>query len=43
MNRGPLTLRPRSPLKIVKFFIYGVILLEFETEHLHMFANNDQD
>ena len=23
------------PLKIVKFFIYGAILLKFETEHFH--------
>ena len=28
------------PLKVVKFFIYGAILLKFETEHFHMFTNN---
>ena len=26
------------PLKKVKLFIYGAILLEFETQHLHMFT-----
>ena len=43
MNRGPITLHPLPlpPLKIVKFFIYGVILLKFETEHFHVFTNND--
>ena len=36
---GPL----RFPLKKVKFFIYGAILLKYETKHLHMFANNNWD
>ena len=43
MNKGPFT--PQGllplPLKIVKFFIDGAILLKFETEHFHMFTNND--
>ena len=30
-----------SPLKKVKFFIYGAILLKFDTKHFHMFANNN--
>ena len=32
---------PPLPLKIVKFFIYGAILLKFEKEHLQVFTNND--
>ena len=42
MNRSSLTPpgAPPPPLKKVKLFIYGAILLKFETQHLHMFINN---
>ena len=46
MNRGPLTL-PGAPLplppllKKVKFFIYCVILIAFETQYFHMFTKNN--
>ena len=34
--------RPLPPLlKNVKFFIYGAIMLKFETQHFHMFTNNN--
>ena len=32
---------PPPPLKKVKYFAYGTILLKFKTEHFHMFANNN--
>ena len=35
MNGGHLAPTPPK----VKFFIYGVILLKFETDHFHMFKN----
>ena len=35
--------RPPPILKKVKFFIYGAILLKLETQHLHMFTNNNWD
>ena len=42
MHRPPL---PRgllpSPLKKVKFFSYCAILMKFETQHFHMFTNNN--
>ena len=34
---------PPPLLQTVKFFIYGAILLKFETEHFHMFANSNRD
>ena len=37
---GPLL---RLLLKKTEFFIYGAILLKFETKHLHMLANNNWD
>ena len=37
----PLTPPPPSPHQKFKFFIYGAILLKFETEHFHMFTNNN--
>ena len=36
----PPLLLPSPPQKI-KFYIYGPILLKYETEHFHMFTNND--
>ena len=45
MKRGLLTpwepFFPPPPLEIVKFIIYDAILLKFESEHFHMFTNND--
>ena len=32
---------PSSPLKKVKFFIYGATLLKFEIEHFHILVNNN--
>ena len=34
---------PSPPLKNVKFFIYGAIWLKFETQHFHMFTDNNGD
>ena len=34
---------PSPPLKKVKLFIYGEILLKFETEQFHMCTNNNRD
>ena len=39
-GKGPPYPPGASPLKIVKFFIYDAILLKFETEHSHVFTNN---
>ena len=39
MNEGHLA--PLPPPPKVKLFIYGAILLKFETEHIHMFANDN--
>ena len=36
MIRSPLL---PLPLKKIKFFIYGAILLKFEKKNMHMFAN----
>ena len=36
-----VSLPPPLPPPKVKFFIYGAILLKFETEHFHVFTNND--
>ena len=42
--RSPFSLpKPPIPLKKVKFFIYGAILLKFETEHFYMNTNNNLD
>ena len=38
----PPPLPPLPPQK-VKFFIYGAILLKFETENFHMLTNNKLD
>ena len=49
MNRAHLLPRtplppgasPPPPFNKIKFIIHGSILLKFEAEHFHMFANNN--
>ena len=41
MNRGAFTTRGPLPPQKSQIFIYGEILLKFDTEHFHMYTNNN--